>query len=176
MPPWARAARPGLASRAPASGSGSGSGASRPRGGDRERWELRPLSQSGRGTGLAALMQGGRGQPGKHVRAAGGNRAPSLRKPGWERAAGTGLAGGKGAAEPVDHPQMGLKRPAGAELTRRRGVPGARSEKWRAWDCQARRMQSPRDSQPDAASGNQRPWTADCLDSWVPALLCDFLR
>lgn len=117
MPPWARAARPGLASRAPASGSGSGSGASRPRGGDRERWELRPLSQSGRGTGLAALMQGGRGQPGKHVRAARGNRASSLRKPAWERTAGTGPAGGKGAAEPVDDPQMGLKRPAGAELT-----------------------------------------------------------
>lgn len=48
---------------------------------------------------------------------------------------------------------MGLKRLAGAELTRRDGVPGARSEKWSAWDWQTRRVQGPRDrplhSQPD---------------------------
>lgn len=48
-------------------------------GGGRELWEQRPACRNrdrGRGTGLAASTQGGRGWPGKHVRAAGPEPGP----------------------------------------------------------------------------------------------------
>lgn len=74
----------------PACGAGTGSSGSR--GSCRNR---------GRGTGLAAPMQGGRGRPGKHVRAAGpepGLLPSSEAWPGGEDC--RGRLGGKGAAEP----------------------------------------------------------------------------
>lgn len=79
---------------------GAGTGSSGSRGSCRNR---------GRGTGLAAPMQGGRGRPGKHVRAAGpepGLLPSSEAWPGGED--GRGRLGGEGAAERVDNAQMGL--------------------------------------------------------------------
>ena len=77
-----------------------------------------------------------------------------------------------------------LGSPAGAEGTREQiefqtELCPARSEKngW-AWECQTWRVWRPTGShgQPARpASGNQKSLLADLLDSWVPALLCEFL-
>lgn len=183
LPPGGQSGWAGLASGAPASGSGSGSGARWPRGGDRECWELRPLSQSGRGTGLAALLQGGRGQPGKHVRAAGAGTGllPSSEarlgdgcrgRPSW-RERGSGASG-----QSSDGPQE-----AGwGRADQKRWSPGCQ-----IWKTECPGLPDTEGADPSprtagcTASQTRSIWEpevldADCLDSWVPALLCGLLR
>lgn len=76
-------------------------------GGGRELWEQRPACRNrdrGRGTGLAASTQGGRGVAGKARESSRpGTRASTfLLKPGPQRGCRSGSpAGGKGAAESI---------------------------------------------------------------------------
>lgn len=92
---------------------GAGTGSSGSRGSCRNH-------NRGRGTGLAAPMQGGRGRPGKHVRAAGPEPGLLPSSEVWPGGEDHGARlGGEGAAEPVGKAQMSPGEQVRADLEQR---------------------------------------------------------